>query len=160
MARQFVFFGRSSSLLMLIFYKLLLAVVEVLAGGLCLIGAFFVKHASLADAISRTSTGDNLDRSVNWIIHWLVTSNIDYPLIQQIGIILIAFGLFNVLLAVGVWFKSHKMRIVALVVFGALTLYGVYELVENISALNIISVLMDLIIFYYFWKVLPRHLEN
>jgi uncharacterized membrane protein len=160
MTKSFSFFGRSSSLLMLIFYKLLLAVIEVLAGSVCLIAAFFAKHLALVDVIKKTATADDLDRAVSWLVQQLIVFKADYQIIQHVGIILIAFGLFNVLLAVGVWFKSHKMRQIALVVFGGLSLYGAYEIYLDFSTLNLISLILDLIIFYYFWRVLPRHLTD
>jgi len=145
---------------MLIFYKLLLAVIEMLAGGLCLLGAFFVKHMNIAVIIEKTATSDNLDRAVNWIVQWLVTSKIDYQLIVQIGVLLIAFGIFNILLAIGVWFKSKKMRTLALVVFGGLSIYGIIELVISFTVFDLVSLILDLIVLYYFWKILPRHLES
>ncbi len=145
---------------MLIFYKLLLAVIEVLAGGLCLIGAFFVKHTNIAAVIAKTATNENLDQAVNWTVQWLVHSKIEYQLIVQIGILLIAFGVFNILLAIGVWFKSKKMRTIALFVFGALSIYGVIELIHSFTVFDLISLLLDLIVLYYFWKILPKHLED
>jgi len=52
------------------------------------------------------------------------------------------------------------MRKIALYIFGALSLYGTYGLFLNFSAYNLVSLFLDLIIFYYFWKVLPRHIRH
>ena len=159
-SKPFTLFGRSSSLLMLIFYKLLLAVIDVLAGALCLVGAFFIKHPELFDAIKKAATTDNLDVSANWIFQQLVNWKLDYQLLEQIGLIVIAFGLFNILLAVGVWFRSHKMRLIALIVFGGLCVYNIINLIQSFSTLDLVSLLLDLTVLYYFWRILPKHFEQ
>lgn len=145
---------------MLIFYKLLLAVIEMLAGALCLIAAFFAEHPNLAVVIEKTATQSNLDRFVNWLVQELMRFKADHEIITHVGLLLIAFGLFNILLAIGVWFKSRKMRTIALVVFGGLSLYSIITLIQSFNVLDLVSLILDLIVLYYFWRILPRHLEE
>jgi hypothetical protein len=65
--KSFTFFGRSSSLLLLIFYKLLMALVEMLAGSLCLLTAFFAKHLEVVRVIKESAGDDQLDQFVRWL---------------------------------------------------------------------------------------------
>ena len=160
MPRHFTFFGRSTSLLLLIFYKLLLAAIEMLAGILFLFAAFFIKHISVAATISSIPNKDDLARFTDWLIQHLLALNIDYELVLHIGLVLVALGFFKVFVAVGLWFKSHKMRTIALVIFGGLSLYSAYELYLDFSVFRSISLVLDLVIVYYFWRILPRHLAD
>jgi hypothetical protein len=161
MAKQFILFGRSSSLLLLIFYNFLLALTEMLAGSLCLLITFFAKHIGLVDTIiSAANTSDYLDRFVVWLLEHLVALHLDYQLLLNVGLVLIGLGVFKVFVAIGLWFKSHKMRVVALVIFGSLSLYSIYQLIISFSFFGVFALLLDLYIVYYFWRVLPKHLED
>jgi hypothetical protein len=160
-SRPFTFFGRSSSLLLLIFYKLLLAAVEMLAGSLCLLAAFFAKHISVAQTIINAANNDRLDRFVAWLVQKLVDYQFSHDLILHIGMVLIALGIFKIFVAIGLWFKSHKMRLLAMAIFGALSAYSIYGLIfVDFSFFQLVAVLFDLFIVYYFWKILPKHLED
>lgn len=154
------FFGRSSSLLLMIFYKLLLAAIQVLAGAMCLVVGFFLKHPAIIKAIDSIPNKDRLDLAVHWTVSRLVEWRLDHSTVVNIGLILIAFGLFSAIVAGGLWFKSSKMRLLALVVFGALALYTIYQLILNFSTIQTIVLAVNLYIIYYFWKILPKHLEN
>ncbi len=161
MSKQFIFFGRSSSLLLLIFYNFLLALTEMLAGSLCLLITFFAKHIGLVNTIIRAANqSDYLDRFVVWLLEHLVALHLDYQLLLNVGLVLIGLGIFKVFVAIGLWFKSHKMRVVALVIFGSLSLYSIYQLIISFSFFGVFALLLDLYIVYYFWRVLPKHLED
>ncbi len=161
MSKQFVLFGRSSSLLLLIFYNFLLALTEMLAGSLCLLITFFAKHIGLVDTIiEAANTKDHLDQFVVWLLHNLVALKLDYQLMLNIGMVLVGLGIFKIFVAIGLWFKSHKMRMVALIIFGGLSLYSTYQLIIHFSFFGVVALLLDLYIVYYFWRVLPKHLED
>lgn len=160
MAKRFVFFGRSSSLLLMIFYKLLLAVIQMLAGSLLLVVAFFIKHPEIIEAITAIPDKDNMDRIVHWIVEQLTLWQLDYSVAVNIGLVLIALGLFSVIVAGGLWFKSSKIRLLALLIFGSLALYSLYQLAVDFSAVQTLVLAVDVYIIYYFWKVLPKHIEK
>lgn len=160
MAKSFSLFGRSSSLLLLIFYKILLAVVQVIAGALFLTIAFFIKHPVIIKAIEDIADKDRLDVFINWIVGQIVSWRIEYEVVLHIGLVLIALGLFSVLVAGGLWFKSNKMRLLALLVFGALALYSFYHLITDFSVLKLLTLAADIFIIYYFWRILPKHLQS
>lgn len=144
----------------MIFYNFLLALTEMLAGSLCLLITFFAKHLGLVDTIIATANDDNLDRFVVWLLQHLVKLNLDYHLLLNIGLVLIGLGFFKIFVAVGLWFKSHKMRLVALIIFGGLSLYSTYQLIMSFSFFGVISLVLDLYIVFYFWRVLPKHLND
>lgn len=151
--------GRSSQLLGMIFYKLMLAFVEFMAGALCLLAAFFVRHLSLVDTIDVVATGDNLDRFVKWLVHYVVDSQVGDELLLHAGLILIALGLLKIFIATGLWFKSRKMRNIGIIIFTGLASYSIYHLFLGFSAIRIVALASDLFFVYYFWKVLPKHLN-
>ncbi len=137
-----------------------MALIEMLAGSLCLLTAFFAKHISLITAIDRAATDDQLDQFVRWLVHYINDLKIDHELILHIGLVLIALGIFKIFVAIGLWFKSTKMRILALVIFGALAIYSMYHLIVDFSTIKLLALFVDLFIVYYFWKILPKHLER
>ncbi len=154
------FLGRSSELLLLIFYKLLLAAVQIVAGTLFLMVAFFIKHPTIIQAIHDIAVKDRLDQVINWFAQTIVSWQVEYQVVLQLGLILIALGVFSVIVAGGLWFKSEKMRLLALVVFGSLALYSIYHLATDFSILKLLTLGADLFIIYYFWKILPKHLHQ
>lgn len=160
MSREFVFFGRSSSLLLMIFYKMLLAAIQVLAGALFLVIAFFIKHPEIIDAISNLADRDTLDQVVYWIVQRLTEWRVEYSVTVNVGLVLISLGLFSVIVAGGLWFRSTKVRLLALLVFGSLALYSLYQLAIDFSTLQAVMLAVDIYIIYYFWRVLPRHLNH
>jgi hypothetical protein len=160
MPRQFVLFGRSSSLLLMIFYKVLLAGIQVLAGALFLIVAFFIKHPTIIDAIQEIADKDRFDQAAYWIIEQFASWKIEYVVLVNVGLVLISLGLFSLIVAGGLWFKSSKMRLLALLIFGAIALYSSYQLILHFSVLQAIVLAVDIYILYYFWHILPRHINR
>jgi len=160
MSKDFAFLGRNSSLLGMIFYKLMLALVEILAGALCLIGAFFARHPSLANTIDSLAGDDYLDKFVKWLAHYLIDSGIGDELLLHIGVILIALGLLKIFISMGLWFKSNKMRQLGMLIFAGLASYSIYHLTQEFSTIRVIALLSDLFFLYYFWKILPKHISK
>lgn len=154
------FFGRSSSLLGMIFYKLMLALVEILAGALCLIGAFFARHPSLTITIDRVATTDRLDQFVSWLSHYIVESGVSDELLLHLGLILIALGLIKIFISVGLWFKSQTVRRAGIFIFTALAAYSVYHLLQGFSVMRLFALGSDVFFAYYFWRVLPKHIRK
>lgn len=151
--------GRSSQLLGMIFYKLMLAIVEMMGGILCLLAAFFARHPMLVDFIDQVPTRDLLDRFVKEGAHYLVESKIGEEILLHAGLILIAFGFIKIFIALGLWFRSQSMRIAGIGLFAGLVLYSSYHLVQGFSTIRLLALLSDLFFLYYFWRVLPRHFE-
>lgn len=160
MPKPYAFMGRSSSLLGMIFYKLMLAIIEMLAGAVCLLGAFFAKYPTLADSIDNLATDDRLDSFVKWLVHYLIDSEIGDELLLHAGLILIALGFLKIFISVGLWFKSRKMRNLGILIFASLAGYSIYHLTQGFSAIRVIALLSDLFFLYYFWRILPRHISD
>lgn len=160
MSSQFSFLGRSSSLLGVIFYKLMLALIEMLAGALCLFGAFFARHPSLVGAIDQVGTTDHLDSFVKWLVHYLIDSEIGDQILLHIGLILIALGVLKLVLSVGLWFKSQKVRTAGMLLFSGLAAYSLYQLINDFSTIKAVALVSDVFFAYYFWKILPKYIKK
>lgn len=137
----------------------MLALVEMLAGVLCLLGAFFTRHPSLASSIDALATGDGLDRFVRWLVHYLIDSKIADEILLHAGLILIALGLLKIFISVGLWFKSYTMRNIGLLIFAGLASYSIYHLTQGFSVIRLLALASDLFFLYYFWRILPKHLR-
>jgi uncharacterized membrane protein len=157
--KEFFFLGRSSQLLGMIFYKLMLAIVEIMGGILCLLGAFFARHPKLVDFIDQVPTQDMLDEFVKKGAHYLIDSKIGAELLLHAGLILIALGLIKIFIALGLWFRSQSVRIAGIGLFAGLVLYSSYHLTQGFSTIRIIALISDLFFLYYFWHVLPKHFK-
>lgn len=157
--KEFFFLGRSSQLLGMIFYKLMLAIVEIMGGILCLLAAFFARHPLLVDFIDQVPTRDMLDEFVKKGARYLVESNVGEELLLHAGLILIAFGLIKIFIALGLWFRSKIMRIAGIGLFAGLVLYSSYHLTQGFSTIRLLALISDLFFLYYFWRVLPKHFE-
>lgn len=144
----------------MIFYKMLLAGIQVLAGALFLVIAFFIKHPTIIDAIGNLADRDALDQVVYWLVQRLTEWRVEYSITVNVGLVLISLGLFSLIVAGGLWFRSTKVRLLALVVFGSLALYSAYQLVIDFSIIQAVVLAVDVYIIYYFWRVLPRHLNH
>lgn len=160
MASEFRFLGRSSQLLGMIFYKLMLALVEMMAGAVCLIGAFFARHPSLMEPIERVATDNHLDRFVVWVIAYVVDSQVSDELLIHIGIILIVLGIIKIFISAGLWFKSELIRKAGILLFSGLACYSIYKLTQGFSVIRIAALLSDLFFAYYFWRILPKHIRK
>lgn len=158
--KPYSFMGRSSSLLGMIFYKLMIALVEMLAGALCLLAAFFARHPSLVGSIDGVATEDKLDQFVKWLVHYLIDSRVGDELLLHAGLILIALGLLKIFISAGLWFKSRKMRTLGIILFAGLASYSGYHLTQGFSVMRMIALLSDLFFLYYFWRILPKHLTD
>lgn len=154
------FLGRSSQLLGMIFYKLMLALVEAMAGVLCLLGAFLLRYPAVVSSIDAVKSEAWLERSVQWSVHYIVNSNIADELLVHAALILFALALLKIFIAVGLWFKSHKMRKFGILLFAGLASYSVYHLLQSFSTIRVIALASDLFFLFYFWKILPKHLER
>ena len=154
------FFGRSSQLLGMIFYKLMLALVETMAGVLCLLGAFLLRYPIVVSSIDSVKSNQWLERSVQRSVHYIIDSKIADELLVHAALILFALAFLKVFIAVGLWFKSRKMRLLGILIFAALASYSIYHLLQGFSTIRMIALLSDLFFLYYFWRVLPRHLRS
>jgi uncharacterized membrane protein len=144
--RGWHFRGRPLGLLLIFGYKLVWGIFEVAAGTL----AFFSSRLIMNELIE-----DPQDVFLTWL---LTHAHIDTSGLRKIGVFIVIVGITNLLLAAGLWYRSWKLRNVLLIFYSALAAYGLFHLSEKPTVPNAAFVLIDLLITFYLWKLLPKHL--
>ncbi|OIO52457.1 hypothetical protein COY93_02605 [Candidatus Uhrbacteria bacterium CG_4_10_14_0_8_um_filter_58_22] len=139
-------FGRPLGLLLLVLYKGVWGLMEIVAG------TFVVfSHRILSGEL----TEDPQDLLANWIF-----SHVGVAQAHRIGAVIVLLGAIKLAIAVGVWYRSWLMRNVSLVFLGVAAAFGIYEVVVSFTVFRLAALLVDLVLIYYFWRVLPRHLHD
>ena len=142
------YFDRPAGLLLVIAYKGLWGMAEIVSGTLLIVFRTVIA-AELSD--------DPQDLLANWLYSHLETYHVD-PL--YVGSIVIGFGLIKVILAMCLWYRFALIREIGLVFFSLVGAYGVYYLTLQYSQVTFFALLFDLCALYYFWKILPKHLTK
>jgi len=140
------FRGRPLGLMLILGYKTVWGIFEVGAGLL----AFFSSRLIMNELIE-----DPQDMFLTWL---LAHAHVDTSGLRKIGIFVVIVGITNLILAAGMWYRSWKIRNVMLVFFAAVTAYGLFHLTEKPTVPNAAFVLIDLLITFYLWRLLPKHL--
>lgn len=141
-------FNRPLGLVLVVAYKALLGVFELGLGTLVYGSARIIAN-ELAE--------DPQDLLINWIL-----SNL-HPVIanaHQYGALIIFLGVVKLGLAFGLWQGSRHVRPAGLIIFGILGFYGTLHLMFNPSYAKGFFLLIDILILFYFWKVLPKHIHR
>lgn len=152
---------RPISLILVVLYKGILGILEIIGGVAMLVVLFSLKQIAATGWVQNFISGelaeDPTDRFINWILqqdpHAIYTVSI------RVAFLLIILGAIKIALAVGVWRRSMLIRNIGLVFFICVALYGVYELATVFSVFKLGLFGADLLILYYFWKILPRHIR-
>jgi uncharacterized membrane protein len=139
-------FGRPVGLALLVLYKCIWGALEVIAG-------LFVLFTYAIFA--RELVEDPQDLFVNWLLGHLGIAQA-----HQLGAVIVLLGGIKIALAIGLWYRSWRIRNIALVFFCAAALFASYELVYRLTPFRVGALGMDLFLLYYCWKVLPKHLRH
>lgn len=152
------YFRRPWGLILIVAYKGIWGTVEIILGSGALVLSHMLRQASASNFIlnffSDELAKDPQDIFVNWLlahVSWLNFS-------LYVGAGLIVFGLAKLVLAVGVWYRSWLIRDIGVVFFSGVAVYGVVEMAINFSLFKTIALFVDILILFYFWHMLPKHL--
>lgn len=152
------YFKRPWGLILIVAYKGIWGTVEIILGSGALILSHMLRQTSASNFIlnffSDELAKDPQDIFVNWIlahVSWLNFS-------LYVGWGLIIFGLAKLVLAIGVWYRSWLMRDLGVLFFSGVAVYGVVELAVNFSFFKTTALFLDIVILFYFWHMLPKHL--
>lgn len=113
---------------------------------------------ALNDFVMRELRDDPQDLFLNWIAGHF--PRISHDATVHLAWLVLTFGLIKLALAGGLWYRAKETRNVAVTVFGAFAVYGIYRLSMTFSWASLVIVLIDLFFLYYFWIQLPRHLAR
>jgi uncharacterized membrane protein len=141
------YFDRPLGLLLIIAYKLLWGSAEMMIG-------WIVMHSY--NILSQELVEDPQDLLARTVLTQFHLTPHD---LTQIGSIVFSFGLMKVLLAGCLWMRVRYIREVGLVIFSTTALYGMYHLFVRFSWITVIAVCADFVFIYYFYQILPRHLN-
>ncbi len=155
-------FGRPAGLVAVIFYETISGVLEMMTGLLILLGAYFWTRTGLSEAYLSFVARELLDDPQDVLLNWLTSlqSHVSLRASLGVGAAILFLGLVKLAIAAGMWFKSWAVRNVAIVFFGTIALLGVYGLASRFSLWKAAAFVADVLILYYFWRVLPRHLQE
>lgn len=154
---------RPAGLVALIVYKGILGTIELVIG-LFILAVLGIIHGIIGGGLAgihdlaRLLVGLEPEGA---FFHQLLNQNSNLPLgAYEFAWFLIGLGAFKWFLAVGLWRRSMLMRNIGLVVLGAAGLFSVYELTHKFGAFKLLALLIDGAIFYYLWRVFPKHVGH
>lgn len=137
---------RPLGLVLIVLYKTVWGLLEV-AAGLFITSAPPVLQAELAD--------DPQDQLVTWL---LAHTHLEPAQLRAASAALLALGLLKLAIAAGIWFRSWLVRDLALLVMGLAGIFAVGALAAHFTTFRLLVVATDLLIVFYLWRLLPRHL--
>ena len=140
--------GRPLGLALVILYKGVWGLLEILAG------IFLCYSARL---ITRELTNDPQDLFVKWFLHYVHWKP---GTVTHVGIVVILLGVGKVATAVGLWYRSFFIRNIGMVVLAIFAFFAIISLFTKFSFFRLGALAIDLLIFYYFWKILPKHMRH
>lgn len=141
-------FGRPPAFLLIIAYKALWGIAEVILGTLIL---FSWK------IITRELGEDPNDLFLNWLlVHLPFGQKQALPL----GAAVLTFGAVKLALAIGLWFHPKLTRQLGIIFLSGAGFVGTYATLRSYSVFKAMALAFDISILLYFIFVLPRHLSQ
>lgn len=138
--------GRPIGLLLIIGYKAIWGIIEVVSGILLLYSY---------QIITKELIEDPQDQLARWILdHVYATNTSHVPIVA----LFISFGILKILLALCLWFRIRFVREIGLIFFSLVACFGVYSLITHFSLFILVVLAADVSALYYFLKILPKHL--
>jgi uncharacterized membrane protein len=142
------FLDRPIGLVIIVLYKFIWGTSEILFGSLALLSPAIIR-GELAE--------DPQDIFANWLLSHV---HYNYQIFINIGLIAMAFGLVKLILAVSLWYRSWFMRKSLIIFFIIIVIFGIYYLSIKFSFFTVAGLVIDGLILYYLWKILPKHLGD
>lgn len=154
-------FGKPLSLILLVIYEGLFGLVKIIFGLSLLLESYLVKASVSNQLFQKIIEKELAEDPQDVFAHWVLGQSLANTTIIHIGWLLIILGLINFIIAVGVWFRSWAIRNFGVFFFATIGIFGIYEIFfVKFSSLGFVGLAIDVFLFYYFWKKLPRYLER
>lgn len=154
--------GRPLSLVLIVAYKTVWGLVEAALGtGVLVVVATWQhvgRNAWVHALVQKELSEDPHDALISWFLAHDSTSS--RHILVQIGIVLLVLGVLKVVLAVGVWRRSWLMRDIFMILLTIGAVIGLAALGRHFSALRLTTLVLDLLVLYYLWRVLPKYLHH
>lgn len=154
------YFKRPLGLILIVFYKGVWGLIEIILGSLALIFSSLIRHVAASDFIRGLITRGLTEDPQGIFINWLAAhdpSGILQKLIS-LGLGLVILGVIDLGIALAVWFRSWIIRDIGIVFFSGVAIYGIASLAIDFSLFKLLAVVLNISILFYFWQMLPKHL--
>jgi uncharacterized membrane protein len=154
------YFKRPLGLILIVFYKGVWGLVEIILGVLALIFSSVIRHVAASDFIRDLIARELADDPQGIFINWIAAHDPSGILQESIslGLGLVILGVIDCAIAVAVWFRSWLVRDIGVVFFSGVAIYGIASLAINFSFFKLLAVVLNLSILFYFWQMMPKHL--
>ena len=139
---------RPLGLILIIAYKGIWGFLEFLAGIILLFSSRLIAAELLEDP---------QDVFLNWLV-WHLRP--DFSKVREVGIFICLLGGIKMFLAVGLWYRSYFMRSIGLVFLSLFAAFATTKILIHFSWFTLGALLMDLLILYYVWRILPKHFRH
>ena len=144
--RGVLYYGHPLGVVAIVLYKAVWGSLELVAGILLILTRTLVARELLEDPaspffrllLSRVYVSDSR--------------------VVRMGVVFIVLGVVNLLVAVGMWYRSWRLRNGMLAFFAFVLAYAIERLILHPSWLLFGGVMADALIVYYLWFMLPKHL--
>ena len=154
------YFKRPLGLILIVFYKGVLGLSEIIAGAIALIFSSLIRHAATSDFFHDLIVRELAEDPQGIFINWLVAHDPSGILQESIslGWGLVILGVIDAGIALAVWFRSWLIRDIGIVLFSGVAIYGIASLAVSFSFLKLLAVVFNIFILFYFWQAMPKHL--
>jgi uncharacterized membrane protein len=153
-------FGRPLSLVLVVGYKAFLGLVETIVGAGLAALTLFVSAPVVTSIVKHVITEELSEDPQDRLANWVLTHNL--PLGSRTALyaslVVLGLGVLKLVVAVGIWRRSFAARNITMALVGILGLFGVAELMHSFSWFKVVTVTIDVVLFYYLWRILPRYL--
>ncbi|MFH1509477.1 MAG: DUF2127 domain-containing protein [bacterium] len=156
-------FNRPLSFILVLLYKGVAGLLEIVLGALAFLSSFFIEYLPVTQFLENVFANELTEDPTDIFANWLITQSpfvFTQNNLLRSAIILIVLGLLKIILIAGLWFKSKKVRNIALLFFSLVTIFGIYQLISAFSFLTFIFIIVDALIIYYLWRVYPKHIAE
>lgn len=154
------YFKRPLGLILIVFYKGVWGLVEIILGSLALIFSSLIRHVAASDFIHDLIARELAEDPQGIFINWLAAHDPSGILQRSIslGLGLVILGIIDLAIAIAVWFRSWLIRDIGIVFFSGVAIYGIASLAINFSFFKLLAVILNTSVLFYFWQMMPKHL--
>ena len=150
---------KAISLRLVVLYKLILGLVEIILGTIFVVLALGVQSVATGGFIQKVIAKELGEDPNDIFLHWILTHNLPFPIrtALHLSLLLVILGIVKLVIAYGIWQHSHRAKILTIILVLSLGIGGLVEIISNFSWFKILATSIDFVLLYYLVFVLPKH---
>lgn len=154
------YFKRPLGLILIVAYKGVWGLVEIILGILALVFSSVIRHVAASNFIHDLIARELAEDPQGIFINWLAAHDPSGILQRSIslGLGLVILGVIDCGIALAVWFRSWLIRDIGIIFFSAVAIYGIASLSVIFSPFKLLAIILNLLVLFYFWQTMPKHL--